>query len=61
MALRKTENTTLEVKRDGLAERNFYETTRNCVFERLGTVVYINRVFSIYRRTQVGKEFCLCH
>ena len=64
MAFRKTGNTALEVKRDEemqeLAERN-YETTRNCVFERLGTVVCTNRAFSNYRKAQVEKEFCLCH
>jgi hypothetical protein len=45
----------------GLAERNCNEANRNCVFERLGTVVCTNRTFSNYRRGQVGKEFCLCH
>jgi hypothetical protein len=39
----------------GLAERNCYEATRNCVFERLGTVVCTNRTFSNYRRGQVGR------
>ena len=64
-ALRKTGNTVLEVKGDeemqGLVDRNCYETTRNCVFERLSTFVCTNRAFSNYRRAQVGKEFCLCH